>query len=64
MPPAQLSQVVDASLLACLPASQSAHALAPAPDDLPALQSMHDAALVFDHVPASHLVHALLPASE
>ena len=40
------------------------HVLAPEPDDLPASQSVHEAALVFDHVPPLHLVHALLADSE
>ena len=40
------------------------HALAPEPDDLPATHAMQSLALEFDHVPPSHLVHALLPASE
>ena len=47
-----------------MPASHAPHALAPAPDALPASQSVHNAALVFDHVPPSHLVHALLAGSE
>ena len=46
------------------PPSQSSHSLAPDPDDLPAVQAMHTDALVFDHAPPSHLVHALLAASE
>ena len=40
------------------------HALAPEPDDLPAVHATHVSALVFDHVPPSHLVHALLAGSE
>ena len=46
---------------------QSVHALAPEPDDLPAVHATHamqSLALVFDHVPPSHLVHALLAGSE
>ena len=40
------------------------HALAPEPDDLPAVHATHVSALVFDQVPPSHLVHALLAGSE
>jgi hypothetical protein len=36
----------------------------PDPEEVPARQSTHAAALAFDHLPPSHLVHALLSASE
>ena len=62
-PAAQLSQLADPSF-ENLPPSQSSHSLAPDPDDLPAAQATHTDALAFDHVPLSHLLHALLAASE